>query len=77
MDGDSVKHPAYYGGENNPHEAIKCIRAHLNADEFRGFLKGNVLKYIMRAGKKESASLDVGKAGVYLEWLINLTGGSA
>ena len=42
-----VEHPAHYGGENNPYEAIKVIEAwSLN------FNLGNAVKYISRAGKK-------------------------
>ena len=69
MDRDSVDHPAHYGGKDNPHEAIKCIQAHLSVEEFRGFLKGNALKYLMREGRKENGKLDLEKAAVYLEWL--------
>jgi hypothetical protein len=44
---ESVNHPAHYGGENNPYEAIKVIEAHnLN------FSMGNAVKYILRAGLK-------------------------
>jgi len=69
---DSVNNPAHYGGKDNPHEAIKCIKAHLTAEEFRGFLKGNALKYLMREGKKGDGNMDIEKAAVYLEWLKNL-----
>ena len=44
---EQVNHPAHYGGKDNPYEAIKVIDAH-NLD----FCLGNVLKYILRAGKK-------------------------
>ena len=44
-----VDHPDYYGGEDNPYEAIKIIEAYdLN------FSLGNVIKYVLRAGKKLS-----------------------
>ena len=46
-DYEYVNHPAHYGGESNPYEAIKVIEAWgLN------FNLGSVLKYISRAGKK-------------------------
>lgn len=44
----SVNHPAHYGGENNPYEAIKVIEAW-----GLGFCLGNAVKYISRAGKKD------------------------
>ena len=57
-------HASYYGGEDNPYEAIKVIDA-WNLD----FCLGNVVKYISRAGKKgnNSAEQDLKKALWYLE----------
>ena len=40
------------------------MEAVLSRDEFIGFLKGNVIKYSMRAGKKDSD--DAGKARHYM-----------
>lgn len=60
-------HPDYYGGKDNPYEAIKVIHAwDLNFD------LGNVVKYISRAGKKngESALVDLRKARSYLDFAI-------
>ena len=36
----------------------------LTSEEFEGFLKGNIIKYSMRAGKKDSD--DAGKAKHYM-----------
>ena len=44
-----VNHPNHYGGEDNIYEAIKVI----DAWEL-GFSLGNTVKYISRAGKKNS-----------------------
>lgn len=44
-----VDHPDHYGGKNNPYEAIKVIEA-WNLD----FHLGNAIKYISRAGEKDS-----------------------
>ena len=44
---EQVDHPAHYGGEDNPYEAIKVIEAW-----GLGFCLGNTVKYISRAGKK-------------------------
>jgi hypothetical protein len=51
---DSVNHPVHYtkGGI----ETIDFIQAKLTPDEFRGYLKGNIIKYTTRErfkGKKE------------------------
>jgi len=58
---ESVNHPKHYGGENNPYEAIKVIEA-WDAN----FNIGNVLKYISRCGKKDSAIQELEKALWYL-----------
>lgn len=60
---ESVNHPTHYGGAENPYEAIKVIEA------WRlGFCLGNAVKYISRAGKKDSAKTieDLEKARWYL-----------
>lgn len=57
---------SYYGGKDNPYEAIKVIQA-WNLD----FELGNVLKYINRAGKKTPDALsDLKKAADYLQYEI-------
>lgn len=65
---DYVNHPPHYGGENNPYEAIKVIEAwELN------FCLGNAVKYISRAGKKDSSKTaeDLEKAIWYLNRELN------
>jgi hypothetical protein len=61
---EAIDHPAHYGGADNPYEAIKVIEA-WNL----GFCLGNVVKYISRAGKKNSDSelQDLKKARWYLD----------
>lgn len=58
---EAVNHPAHYGGADNPYEAIKVIDAW-----GLGFCLGNTVKYISRAGKKESRLQDLKKALWYL-----------
>lgn len=64
----SVNHPLHYGGKDNPYEAIKVIEHYK-----LGFCLGNKLKYILRAGKKDSSKYveDLEKAKWYLERKIN------
>lgn len=58
--------PEYYGGENNPYEVVKVIRAWK-----LGFELGNVLKYICRAGYKDRSVIkDLKKAQTYLGMYI-------
>lgn len=61
---EQVNHPKHYGGQDNPYEAIKVI----DAWEL-GFSLGNTVKYISRAGKKESDKelQDLKKALWYLQ----------
>lgn len=48
------------------------MQALLTPHEFRGYLKGNMLKYAMRQGKKDSP--DAGKYWHYKQKLDELTG---
>ena len=59
-----VEHPDYYGGKDNPYEAIKVIDAW-----GLGFCLGNAVKYISRAGKKlgNNKIVDLRKAVWYLQ----------
>lgn len=49
-------------------ECIDAIRAALTPEEFRGFCKGNVLKYVWRERHKGGAE-DLHKASDYLDWI--------
>ena len=62
---DPVNHPAHYthGGI----ETIDFIQAKLTPEEFRGYLKGNILKYGSRLGHKDNDMQDAGK----LNWYTN------
>jgi hypothetical protein len=61
---EQVEHPAHYGGENDPYEAIKVIEAW-----GLGFNLGNAVKYISRAGNKPGTPYaeDLRKALFYLQ----------
>lgn len=66
---DTVNHPSHYtdGGI----ECIEAIEAQLTNDEYRGYLKGNIAKYIWRERMKGSTE-SLKKAQWYLERLIQL-----
>lgn len=49
------------------------MQAVLTPEEFRGYLKGNVIKYAMRQGKKEGSD-DAGKARHYRQKLAEVMG---
>lgn len=62
-----VNHPKHYGGKDNPYEAIKVIE-----NWELGFCLGNTVKYISRAGKKDTDKelQDLEKAQWYLDRYI-------
>lgn len=68
---ENVDHPTHYGGRGNPYETIKVIEALGWVDNF---CKGNAMKYLMRAGKKdpEREVEDLEKAVFYLNYLIEI-----
>jgi hypothetical protein len=64
---DMVNKPPHYRG--NGVECIEAIQAALTPEEFRGYLKGNAMKYIWRERTKgEDESLQ--KAEWYLKRLL-------
>ena len=66
---DNVNHPKHY--KSGTLECIEAIEAQMSAEEFRGFLKGNVLKYLWREKQKGGAE-SLMKAEWYLKKLISL-----
>lgn len=63
---DTVNNPTHY--TQGSIECIDAIKAALTLEEFRGFLKGNVLKYTWRERLKNGAE-DTRKAAWYLDRL--------
>jgi hypothetical protein len=66
---DTVNHPSHYIGEGI--ECIEAIEAALTNEEFRGYCKGNCLKYIWRERCKGGTE-SLKKAQWYLNRLIEL-----
>lgn len=64
---DVVEHPAHY--TSGSIECIDALKASMSEDEFKGFLKGNVQKYIWRYTHKNGVE-DLRKARWYLDRLI-------
>ena len=50
-------------------EAIEAIKASMHPQEYKGYLKGNCLKYLWRYEYKNGIE-DLKKAQVYLGWLV-------
>ena len=65
---DPVNHPGHYC--NGGVECIDAIKGSMaDSAAFRGFLKGNVMKYVFRYEQKNGVE-DLKKARWYLERLI-------
>ena len=68
---EKLDEPSYYAGNGlSPLEAFK--KGLLSREETIGFIKGNVIKYTVRAGHKHNASDDIVKAIDYLTHLKKL-----
>ena len=65
-----VNNPRHYtvGG----YEAIDVIEAKLTPDEYRGWCKGNALKYLMRANYKGHHDQDCEKAQFFIKELCDV-----
>lgn len=50
-------------------EPIELMQAQFTKEEFVGFLKGNIIKYCSRLGKKDNPIREAEKIKVYAEWL--------
>ena len=61
---DPVNHPAHYFADS-PFEVIRVLNAWLTPEEFRGYCKGNIHKYLARANAKGRPAEDVAKARWY------------
>ena len=75
---NAVEHPKHYRLEGI-NEVLDVIRYALSEEEYLGFLKGNVIKYVLRSGHKSEEGMsdkqkrieDLKKAVFYLNDEIN------
>lgn len=67
---DNVNNPSHYQLPNG-RESIDIIQDILSAEEFKGFLRGNILKYQIRYKQKNGVE-DLQKAGWYMDKLIEI-----
>lgn len=65
---DVVNHPTHY--TNGSIECIEAIEAQLTAEEYRGYLKGNIAKYLWRERHKGNLE-SLKKAQWYLDRLTD------
>lgn len=68
---DNVNNPSHYG--QGKIECIEYIKDFLNEDEYIGYLRGNIAKYLHRWRYKNGLE-DLKKAQWYLNELIKVVG---
>lgn len=61
---DIVNHPEHYQLDGLEVEALEIIRASLNLEEYKGYLIGNMVKYLLRH-KKKNGDEDIQKMLFY------------
>lgn len=67
---NQVDRPSHYQlGQNR--QVIDILTETLTSDELRGFILGNVIKYVTRSAYKGKELEDLHKAMWYLNWYIN------
>jgi len=64
---DNVHSPSHYSSGSI--ECIDAIKESMTPEAFKGYLKGNIQKYLWRYEHKNGVD-DLHKARVYLNWLI-------
>lgn len=63
----AAHHDTHYQTQIQPLEAMQ---ANMTKEEFIGFLKGNIIKYACRCGRKDEALKEAEKIQRYAEWLV-------
>jgi len=65
---DAVNSPDHYNQTSM--ETIHIIQNSMDTDEFQGYLKGNIIKYVARHKHKGMPLKDILKAQWYMGWLV-------
>ena len=66
---DNIESPKHYKLEGLNVESIEVIKSVLGQEGFKAFCKGNTMKYLIRAEKKNGLE-DYKKAKTYLDWYL-------
>ena len=66
---DVINSPSHYKLPGLEVEAIDVVRSVLGPDKFQGFCRGNALRYLIRADRKNGTE-DLEKARKYVSWEI-------
>lgn len=57
------------------HQPIEVMQANMTGEELVGFLKGNIIKYACRCGRKDAALKEAQKIKRYAGWLVDFLEG--
>lgn len=68
----STYNDEHYQGDVEP---IELMQAQMTQEELIGFLKGNIIKYTSRCGKKDDPVKEVTKIKRYADWLLDVLEG--
>lgn len=69
-------YPATYSEHyDTAHQPIEVMQANMTHDEFVGFLKGNIIKYACRCGRKDDPKKEAAKIYRYAGWLVDVLEG--
>ena len=73
---DMVNQPKHYMFNIDGHDvqAVDILKGTLTPEEFRGWLKGSYLTYVLRADRKNGLE-DLKKANTFLNWQIQFDNG--
>lgn len=72
IDDKPVATDSHYKGDVEP---IELMQAQMSPDVFMGFLRGNIIKYASRLGKKDEITKETAKILKYAEWLDRVANG--
>lgn len=50
-------------------QPIEIMQENLSKEEFVGYLRGNIIKYVLRFGHKDATAREADKIAQYAEWL--------
>lgn len=57
------------------HQSIEVMQANMTHEEFIGHLKGNIIKYALRMGRKDDVKKEAAKIRRYAQWLEQAVNG--
>ena len=57
------------------HQPIEVMQANMTREELIGFLKGNIIKYACRCGRKDDPKKEAAKIKQYADWLCAVLNG--